>query len=46
MADHPNVERPRTGYAAYSSGDMDTITELFAEDILWHVAGRSPIAGD
>jgi ketosteroid isomerase-like protein len=46
MAEHPNVERLRTGYAAYSSGDMDTITQLFAEDILWHVAGRSPIAGD
>lgn len=46
MAEHPNVERLRKGYAAYSSGDMDTITELFADDILWHVAGRSQLSGD
>ena len=46
MAEHPNVERLRKGYAAYSSGDMETITELFDESILWHVAGRSQLAGD
>jgi ketosteroid isomerase-like protein len=46
MAEHQNVDRLRKGYAAYSSGDLDTLTDLFADDILWHVAGRSPIAGD
>jgi ketosteroid isomerase-like protein len=46
MAEHPNVERLRKGYAAYSSGDMETITELFDENLLWHVAGRSQLAGD
>ena len=46
MAEHPNVELLRKGYAAYGSGDMDTITELFADDILWHIAGRSPLSGD
>lgn len=46
MAEHPNVELLRRGYAAYSTGDMDTITQLFADDIVWHVAGRSPIAGN
>ena len=46
MSEHPNVELLRKGYAAYSTGDMDTITELFDENILWHVAGRSPISGD
>ena len=46
MAEHPNVDLLRKGYAAYSSGDMETITALFADDILWHVAGRSPLAGD
>ncbi len=45
MADHPNVELLRKGYAAYGSGDMETINELFADDIVWHVAGRSPLAG-
>lgn len=46
MAEHPNVERLRKGYAAYSTGDMAVLTELFAEDTLWHIAGRSPVSGD
>lgn len=43
---HPNEDLVRKGYAAFGSGDMDTIRELFADDILWHVGGRSPLAGD
>jgi len=46
MADHPNLELLRRGYAAYDSGDMDTINELFADDVVWHIAGRSPLSGD
>ena len=46
MADHPNLELLRRGYAAYSAGDLDTVNELFDDDIVWHVAGRSVIAGD
>ena len=46
MADHPNLELLRRGYAAYGSGDMDTINELFADDVVWHVAGRNPLSGD
>ncbi len=46
MADHPNQELLRRGYAAYGAGDLDTVNALFADDIVWHVAGQSPIAGD
>ena len=46
MAEHPNVDLLRKGYAAYSTGDMAVLTELFADDLLWHVAGRSAISGD
>jgi len=46
MAEHPNVELLRKGYAAYGQGDMDTINELFADDIQWHIAGRSQLSGD
>lgn len=46
MADHPNADLIRKGYAAYSTGDMNTINELFADDIEWHVAGRGPLSGD
>ena len=45
MADHPNVELLRKGYQAYGSGDMETINELFSDDIEWHIAGRSQLAG-
>ena len=46
MADHPNAELVRRGYDAFSKGDMDTINEIFADDIVWHIPGRSPLAGD
>jgi uncharacterized protein len=46
MADHPNLELLRRGYAAYGSGDMDTINELFADDVVWHIGGRSTLSGD
>ena len=46
MADHQNLDLLRRGYAAYTSGDMDTVNELLADDVVWHVAGRSPLAGD
>ena len=46
MPDHPNLELLRRGYAAYTSGDLATIDQLLAEDAVWHVAGRSPLAGD
>ena len=46
MAEHPNAALHRKGHEAFSKGDMATLTELIAENTLWHTAGRSPIAGD
>ncbi len=46
MADHPNVEIVRRGYEAFSTGDMQTVDELFADDIVWHMGGRGLFAGD
>lgn len=46
MADHPNAELLRRGYAAFSAGDMDTVSSLFAEDITWHNPGNNPLSGD
>lgn len=42
---HPNEELVRKAFAAFTAGDMDTISGLFAEDIVWHVPGRSRLAG-
>jgi uncharacterized protein len=46
MVAHPNEELLRKGYDAFGKGDMDTIRELFADDIVWHSQGRNPLAGD
>lgn len=43
---HFNEELLRKGYAAYEKGDVETVMGLFADDILWHSPGRSPISGD
>lgn len=44
---HPNEDRLRAGYAAFSSGDMEALrNELFTEDIIWHAPGRNPLSGD
>ena len=46
MAEHPNVARIRDGYAAFAKGDFAVLNDLLAEDLLWHVGGRSQLAGD
>jgi uncharacterized protein len=43
---HPNEELVRKGYEAFQKADMETVRSLFADDIVWHVGGRSPLAGD
>ena len=43
---HPNEDLLRRGYEAFGKGDMDTLNQLFADDIVWHTPGKSPIAGD
>lgn len=43
---HPNEELFRRGHAAFQAGDLDTVRELFADDIVWHVPGKNHLAGD
>ena len=43
---HPNEELVRKGYEAFGKGDMDTLNDLFADDIVWHAPGRNPLSGD
>jgi ketosteroid isomerase-like protein len=43
---HPNEELVRRGFDAFSSGDMDTLGQVLAQDVVYHVPGRSPLAGD
>jgi ketosteroid isomerase-like protein len=41
-----NAAIVRRGYEAFNSGDMKTLTELFDESAVWHMPGRSSLAGD
>jgi uncharacterized protein len=43
---HPNEDLARRGYEAFANGDMQTLNELFADDIVWHSPGRNPLSGD
>jgi ketosteroid isomerase-like protein len=43
---HPNEELVRSGFDAFSKGDVDTLRDLFDPDAVWHSPGRSPLSGD
>ncbi len=44
--EHPNATAYRRTVDAFRDGDFDTIRSLIAEDVVWHVPGRSSMAGD
>jgi ketosteroid isomerase-like protein len=46
MAEHPNVGLVRRGYEAFAKGDMATLTELFSQDVVWHLPGNSLNSGE
>jgi ketosteroid isomerase-like protein len=41
-----NVELARKGYEAFNTGDVQTVFGLFADDVVWHISGSGPLAGD
>ncbi len=46
MAEHPNAERLRRGYAAFANGDLATIQNLDSDDVVYHVDGRNSLTGE
>ena len=44
-AKHPNAEVFEHVYDCFTSGDMDTLAELIAPDVVWHVPGDNLISG-
>jgi ketosteroid isomerase-like protein len=46
MGTADNTARIRKGYEAFNKGDVETLIDLFAEDIVWHFPGTSKLAGD
>ena len=43
---HPNEELIRAGLKAFGSGDVESMRQFFAPDVVWHVPGRSQFSGD
>ena len=41
-----NIDNNRKAYKAFAEGDITTLLELIAPDCIWHVGGRSQLAGD
>jgi len=39
MAEHQNVALLKKGYTAFNDADMATISELFDQAMIFHVAG-------
>jgi ketosteroid isomerase-like protein len=46
MTGQDNAKLIQGGYEAFGKGDIPAVLALFAEDIVWHIPGRSPLAGD
>jgi uncharacterized protein len=43
----PNQDLVRAASAAFGRGDLSTLqNQFFDENIIWHVAGTGPLAGD
>ncbi|NUK06650.1 nuclear transport factor 2 family protein [Streptomyces lunaelactis] len=45
MAEHPDSALIRRGYAAFGTGDMETLGSLMTADVVHHVPGSNPLSG-
>jgi uncharacterized protein len=41
-----NAATIRQGYELFNSGNLEELTQLFAEDVVWHVGGRGRLGGE
>jgi ketosteroid isomerase-like protein len=46
MAEHPNVQRIRDAYAAFSAGDLTAALKDLAPSAVFHFNGSGPLSGD
>ena len=46
MTADENVAVMRRAYEAFNTADMDALTEIFDENLVWHLPGRSSMADD
>jgi len=46
MAEHANATLIRRGFAAFNTGDVQTLAEIIAVDAVQHMPGDNPFSGD
>lgn len=46
MAEDAYASLVRRAYRDFELGDLDLLRVVMSEDVVWHEAGRSPLAGD
>lgn len=46
MTENTSVALHKKAHQAAHTGDMKTLTELIADNVVWHSPGRSSISGD
>jgi ketosteroid isomerase-like protein len=46
VAGHPNVELLRRTAGAFAARDVAALAELFHDDVVWTIGGKSAIAGE
>jgi ketosteroid isomerase-like protein len=46
MPDHPNLAVMRRTLDAFQAGDLATLAQLLAKDVVWRVPGRSALSKD
>ena len=46
MGEHPDVALVRRGYQAFATGDVETLSEVIAEDATQYQPGTGAMAGD
>ena len=45
IPDHPHALLAKIVWQAVSEGDVDTLSEVCSEDLVWHASGRGPRSG-
>ncbi|HIA49398.1 MAG TPA: nuclear transport factor 2 family protein [Acidobacteria bacterium] len=46
MVAHPHLELLHSRYRARSKGDEEALQGIIADNVVWHVAGKSQLSGD
>jgi ketosteroid isomerase-like protein len=46
MAEHPDVTLVKRGYEAFNAADVDTLTELIADDAVQTMVGNNLVSGE